>query len=326
MRPFVSSASILAIALAATNALAQTAAPGYSIEIAATGLTNPMDVAVDASGFVYVSDSGAGRIIKGTPGSFAPIISDIPVAPFIGINLGPAGLAINGSSLYWGEAGRETGIEQVHESSLSGAPIQALPPAEQGGNWTALTVDSQNQLLAVSSNGDKIYAASRGDGGQYGDFGVWIDTQMDDLVSPTGIAQIANTLFVSYYGPFGEFGGVAAYDALTAEIINPSILSDLFAPTAIEATNDGRLLVLEYGFDFSDGRLSIFNPADNSVEVIVTGLSRAAGVAQAPDGSIYITEQFATNQASGRLIRVIPAPGALALMGLAGIAASRRRR
>lgn len=314
---------LVALAGAAT---AQTAAPGYSIEVAATGLTNPLDVAVDAAGFVYVSDSGAGRILKGTPGNFSPIITNIPVAPFIGINIGPAGLAVSGSSLYWGEAGRETGIEQVFEATLDGATIQALPPTEQGGNWNALTIDGQNQLLAVSSNGDKVYAASRNDTGQYGDFGVWIDTQMDDLVSPTGIAQVGNTLFVSYYGPFGEFGGVASYDALTAEIINPAVLPDLFAPTSIKATNDGRLLVLEYGFDFSDGRLSIFDPATSAIEVIVTGLSRSTGVVQAPDGSFYITEQATVNQPTGRLLRVVPTPGALTMLGLAGLAAVRRRR
>lgn len=326
MRGFSVTIGLFALTAIAGTASAQTAAPGYSIEVAATGLTNPMDVAVDASGFVYVSDSGAGRILKGTPGNFAPIVTNIPVAPFIGINIGPSGIAVNGSSLYWGEAGRETGIEQVYEATLSGATIQALPPAEQGGNWNALTIDGQGQLLAVSANGDKVYAASRNDTGQYGDFGVWIDTQFDGLVSPTGVAQVGNTLFVSYYGPFGEFGGVASYDALTAEIINPFAISDLFAPTAIEATNDGRLLVVEYGFDFSDGRLSIFDPVANTIEILVTGLSRATGVAQAPDGSIYVTEQATVNQPTGRLLRVIPTPGAMALFGLAGIAAMRRRR
>jgi streptogramin lyase len=318
--------SVLAFAAFAGTASAQTAAPGYSIEVAATGLTNPMDVAVDGAGFVYVADSGAGRILKGTPGSFSPIVTGIAVAPFIGINIGPSGLAVSGSSLYWGESGRDTGVERVYETNLSGGLIQELPAAELGGNWTGLTVDSQDQLLAVSANGDKVYASSRGAGGQYGDFGVWISTQADGLVSPTGVAQVGNRLFVSYYGSFGELGGVAMYDALTAEIINPFQVPDLFAPTAIEATNDGRLLIVEYGFDFNDGRLSIYDPATNSVEVIVTGLARAAGVAMAPDGSIYVTEQATINQPTGRLLRVVPTPGALAMLGLAGLAACRRRR
>lgn len=320
-------AMIGTVGLTTTTAQAQTAASGYSIQVAATGLNNPMEVAADLAGFVYVSDSGNGRILKGQMGGpFTPIVSGIAVAPFIGVRLGPTGLAVSGNSLFWGEAGRDTGVEQVFEASLSGVTTQALAPTDFGGNWTGLTVDASGQLLAVSANGDKVYAASRLPGGQWSEFGVLIDGQQDGLVSPTGVAEVGNTIYVSYYGSFGGMGYIASYNSVTAELISANVVADLFAPTAIEAMPDGRLLVVEYGFDTADGVLSIFNPANGSREIIVTGLSRATGVAYAADGSIYVSEQGAINQSGGRLLRVVPTPGAFALLGMAGVVVARRRR
>ncbi len=314
--------------------LAQTAAaqivhdPLYTLSTETTGLTNPQGVALDTAGNAYVADSGAGRILRGPfGGTYAPIITGIPVSPFNGLNIGPLGLMVApNQTLVFGEGGGLTGTEQVHHHTLTGAHISSLPPVAFGGNWAGFAVDPANgRLLATSANGDRIFAFPAS-GNSWGAPTTFITTA-PGLIAPTGIAISGNTLYAAFFGSFAVgVGEIATYDLATGTLLNAAFSTGIAGPTGIAVLPGGDLVLSEFGG--TAGTIYRVNASTGGRTLLVSGIGPAGGVAVGLDGSIFFTEMGTLNTSTGRLLRLtpIPSPAAALVLILAATAAPRRRR
>lgn len=304
-------------------------AQGFTVELIASGLTNPQDIAVAADGTIYISDSGAGRVVRGPrTGPFTEFASGFSVGSFFGVNLSSAGLHVRGNDVFVGEAGRPLGQDQVYQYDSNGTLIKAFPGISRGGNWSGLYTNPAGDLLAASANGDGIFRATRNTDGTYSDLSLFIDTQDAPAprISPVGMVQSGNILYVAYYGNFGSGGYISTYDATTGVLLNPDFAFGLSGPTSIDILPDGRLVVSDYGFDTNDGQVVIIDPISGLPDGVVSGLRFAAGIAVANDGSIYVSEMVDINSPTGNVWRVVPSSGTLALFGAGGVLAMRRRR
>jgi sugar lactone lactonase YvrE len=318
---------LLASAGASVSLAQPIAAPGFAVDLVLGNLRNPQQVGVDGSGRVFVADSANGRILRVQGGSSTPIVTGIEVTPYFGTEIGPVALRVfEDGTFAFGEGGGLTGFEQIKHYDADGNLIRAFPGIGNGGNWAGLAVNPiTGDLLASSANGDTIFAAPR-TGNTWGNFSPFIEAWRDNLVAPTGLSVSGDTLYVAFYGGFGDFGYIATYDPATGVLLNRDFAVDLQSPTSMDVLPDGRLVISEYGLGETEGRISIIDNVTGEVTPIVTNLNQAAGVAVGPDGAIYFTVGNGTNTNNGQLYRIVPAPGALALLGLAGFAAARRRR
>jgi hypothetical protein len=88
----------------------------------------------------------------------------------------------------------------------------------------------------------------------------------------------------------------------------------------------GDLVLSEFGG--TAGSIYRVNASTGARTLLVSGIGPAGGVAVGLDGSIFFTEMGLINTQAGRLFRLtpIPSPGTLAVLLLAPLAASRRRR
>lgn len=294
--------------------------PGYVLSTELTGLSNPQGVDVDASGNVYLADSAAGRILKGSGGSYAPLITGIPVSEFFGLNIGPLAIHVApDQTLWYGEGGRDTGVEQVHRVSLDGGMIQTLDPTPDGGNWSGITVDPvTGRLYASSANRDRIFTSDP-TSGFYGTLTLLADTSPSALISPTGLLLDGGILYAGFYGPWGAEGQIATFNAQTGQILNPSFATGMPGLTSLDRLGNGRLLATQVGTTDGEGVLWSIDPVTGEKTMLVSELTAATGVAVAPDGTtIYLVDMGAANEQQGRLYKLtlVPAPASAALLAL----------
>lgn len=303
--------------------------PNYTLSLEASGLNNPQGLDTDAAGFVYVTDSGNGRILRGQNASYSPIITGITVAPFVGLDIGPLSVHIApDQTLYYGEGGRATGVEQIHHHTTSGTLLDSLAPVQFGGNWSGLTINpATGRLLATSANGDRIFQASPA-GSTFGPLTQLLSTSSHGSISPVGIVATNTTIYAAVFGTFSGVGSIASYDASTGALINAVVTTGLDAATGLDILPDGRLLVSEYGSTNGISTVTIVDPLTGAKTPLVTGLTAATGIAVHTDGSIYFVDSGNPNMGDGRLFKLtlVPAPAtSLALLGLVALAPRRRR-
>ncbi len=322
---------ILAIASLAGAASAQVVHdPNYTLSLETSGLNNPQGIDTDAAGFVYVTDSGNGRVLRGQAGLYAPIITGIAVSPFLGLDIGPlCVLVAPDQSVYYGEGGRATGVEQIHHHATSGTFLDSLAPVQFGGNWSGLAVNpATGRLLATSANGDRIFQAAPS-GTTFGPLTQLISTSGHGSISPVGIVATTTTIYAAVFGTFSGVGSIASYDAATGALINAVVTTGLDAATGLDILPDGRLLVAEYGSTNGISAVTIVDPLTGAKTPLVTGITAATGIAVHSDGSIYFVDSGNPNQGDGRLFKLtlVPAPGTgVVMLATAGLVGTRRRR
>lgn len=306
--------------------------PLYTLSLELSGLNNPQGIDTDAAGRVYVTDSGNGRILRGHGGVYEPIISGIAVSPFVGLDIGPLSVLIApDNTLFYGEGGRATGVEQIHHHTLGGSPLGSLAPVPFGGNWSGLAVNpATGSLLATSANGDRIFhapAIAGSSGPTFGALSELVNTLGHFSVSPVGIVATHDIIYAAMFGSFGGEGSIASYDAATGALINPAVATGLDAATGLDILPDGRLIVAEYGSSFALAAITIVDPLTGVRTPLVTGITAGTGVAVHSDGTIYFVDSGNPNASDGRLFRLtpIPAPGTGALIVMGGLIAARRR-
>jgi DNA-binding beta-propeller fold protein YncE len=326
--PAVPFSAVLASALVGSIAQGQVVHdPLYQLSTELTGLANPQGIDLDAAGNVYLADSANGTILKGVGGVYSPIVSGIEVSEFFGLELGAIAVHVGpDQTLWYGEGGRQTGVEQVHHLTLDGAPIQSLAPTTNGGNWSGIAIDPvSGRLYASSANRDRVFVSDP-TGGVYGAMSEFANTGTNALTSPTGMLLDGGRLLVGYYGPWGAAGGIASYDVATGALIDASFVVDVPGLTALDRLGDGRILATQYGNFEGDGVLWAIDPATGEKTQLVSGLIAATGVAVGPDGTtIYLVDMGIANEGEGILYKltVVPSPATLAL---AIVLVHRRRR
>lgn len=334
MEPFryrpLAGVSLAALSQLAGHAAAQVIHDSsYTLSVELENLANPQGVDIDAAGNVYLADSARGQILKGSGGSFAPLITGIAVSEFFGLDIGPLAIHIaHDQTLWYGEGGRLTGIEQIHRHALDGSPLQSLAPTPDGGNWSGIIVDPlSGRLYASSANRDRVFIADPTTSG-YGELQEIINTGSDALTSPTGLLLDDGVLHVGMYGPWNVDGQIAQYDAVTGLLSLAEFSIGMPGLAAIDRLADGRLLAAQVGTEPGQGALWLINPNNGEKTALVTDLAAASGVAVGPDGTtIYLVDMGNPNEQDGRLLKliVVPAPVSGALL-TAGIICSIRRR
>lgn len=305
--------------------------PNYTASVEHASLLNPMGVSVDASGRVFVADSGRGRILRGSSGVYAQVVGGFAVTPYAGYSIGPLSVLIApNQTLLVGEGGRPTGVEQVFQYDLDGGLIRAFAPVPLGGNWYGLATNPLNgNLYATSANTDMLYQATP-NGQTWSDFTLLSDLSLTTLVSPTGIATDGARICVSTFGSFGSTTNIATFDPATGALLNDSFSVGFSGSTGLALMPGGDLLAAEFGdfFGPASGRLFRVDDTTGAKTLLVDGIGRATSVAVGPDGSIFFTEIRTQNGEDGRLLRLtpVPEPATIAAMGVGLVFLRRRRR
>lgn len=282
----------------------------YTLEVELTGLTNPMGVSVDADGFVYVADSANGRILKGKNGSYSEIVTGIQTSEFNGFMIGPLGLLVApNQTLLMGEGGGATGSETVWHYDLNGNLIKQFNSIFFGGNWNGMDVAGDGRLLAVSSNGDRVFQASPS-GNTWGNLSGFIVTITDGLVAPTDCLDVNGTLYVTFHGNFfAESGFIATYNTTTGALLNPSFLNSVLPLNSISPLSNGKMLVAVFGgVSPGSGAVISVDPVTAQIHQFVSQISFCTSAYEAPDGTIYFTDIGTPNTTQGRLLKLVPAP------------------
>lgn len=277
-----------ALVLAATAAWAQDK-PAVEVKPIVSGLDNPCGVAVHrGSGEVFVSDSGAGRVVRINPqsgGEATPVITGFALdiygkGPMF--NIGPLGLLIggNGNFLVVGGGSNKDGEEvmkifRIPDASTTLTPddavytSQPIRPGEAGQM-------GEGNFYALASNEQGIYITSNGD-----------DTKGWVLRIPLNNRRMPGAL-----EPF----------------IATKVATEVDAPVGITTDRDGNLLVGQMGeVDIAtDSLLTLYDV--KSAKLLwkaPTGLYDIAGLAYSPkSGKLYAVDFGWMDSKQGGLFRL----------------------
>jgi sugar lactone lactonase YvrE len=255
-------------------------AAGLACETLGGPLLAPRDVVVARDGTLYVTEMGAGRVVRLDGDAFAPVAQDL-AAP-IGIR------QLDDGALVVGEEGAGS-VARIDPASGARTPI-----ADGLRNVTYVALDATGAIL-VSSFAE---VAPTGTGV------VW---RVD---ATTGERTVrAEGLHVPE-GLFADAGGAL----VVAEWHEPAAVrrfeAGVGAADASTVVADGFMQI--YGL-IDDGAGGIFAGdhagcvvrvrADGTRETILDGIGRPGGLSRAPDGALLVVE-FVDFAAPGRLLRV----------------------
>ncbi len=326
----------LALLCCATAALA--ADP--KVETVLEGLINPCGVAIQPeSGIVFVSDSGAGKVVKVVDGKAIDVIANSPKDLYgkgPKYEIGPLGIAFfDKSTLVVGDGGFVDGEEFVRVFTLpegdkvldydadpktKAGPLEATDDLKPEGNFYGLAITKT--AVYVTSNGDD----TKGwllrlpiEGTKFGKLERWVATKESvDTDAPVGITLSNRGELV--VGQMGEVNipndsQLTFYSATTGKMLmnSPTNLHDI---TALGYHPQNGLL---YALDFAwiepkdAGLYRIDRSAkegDSGVKTLkILPLEKPTAMAFAADGSLYVTTigtpgEEETAAKTGKLLKI----------------------
>ena len=256
------------------------AGPDLSCEVLGTPLSAPRDVWVTRDGTIFVTEMGAGTIVRLDGDRFVTVASGL-MAP-IGLREAPDGALL---------VGEEGGRSVARIDRTTGARTLV---AGELGNVTYLTVDASGAVFASSFD-------------NVGPFGTGRITRIDPVTRaatryatglnvPEGLfVDAAGALFVAEWAlpssvrRFPPGGGTVGTSAVVA--------SDLTNVYGLLPDGAGGMFIGDHA-----GRV-VRQRADGSREVVLDRIGRPGGLARAADGALLIAE-FVDFNAMGRLLRV----------------------
>jgi len=218
MKKFVSAVALALVALCVSVASAQE----IKIDTVVGGLNNPCGIAVQpGSGTVFVSDSGAGRVIRIVDGKAQNVITDFPIGSYgkgPKFAIGPLGLAfLDKNTLVVGGGGYKDGEELLRVYTIPAAGKAAIKAAKMKASFKL-------------KPGEEL----KGEGNFYGVVvtkqGIFVTCNGDDTKGWLGKATVSGTKV----GPFKR--SIATKEA-----------TDVDAPVAITTSPYGDLVVGQMG-------------------------------------------------------------------------------
>lgn len=248
------------------------------------GLDNPAGVAIQPeTGHVFVSDSGASRVIRVVDGKAEAVITDFPVdvygkGPMY--NIGPLGLVfLDKDTLVVGGGGLPDGEEllRVYKVPATGQPAIKADKMAKSFNLAAEgeEVKGEGNFYGLATNGKRVFVTCNGD-----------DTK--GWVSHAAVKD-------------GELGKLKRSIA-TKEA------TEVDAPVAVTISPRGELVIGQMG-EISvpgDGLLTFYNAKNGKMLLnLETGLSDITALAYSPKGQLYATDFMWTNTAEGGLYQLI---------------------
>ncbi|MCA9122660.1 MAG: hypothetical protein H6822_20940 [Planctomycetaceae bacterium] len=274
--------SILGIFAVLTFSLAPARAD-HHVSTVLDGLDNPAGVAVQPeTGTLFVSDSGASRIIRVVDGKAQDVITDFPVdvygkGPMY--NIGPLGLAfIDKNTLVVGGGGLIDGEELLRVYKVPAAGESAIKAGQMEGSFKLAGDDElkgEGNFYGLATNGTHVFVTCNGD-----------DTK--GWVSRAAIKE----------------GKLANYKRFLAT----KEATEVDAPVAVTISPRGELVIGQMG-EISipgDGLLTFYNAKNGKLLLnLETGLSDITALAYSPKGQLYATDFNWLNTSEGGLYQLI---------------------
>ncbi len=314
----------------AAPAAAQAVPNGPMMHVVVEGLDNPSGIAIQPeTGIVFVSDSGAGRIVKIVNGVAEPVVTDFKTDIYgkgPQYNIGPLGLAfldkntlvVGGGDLPDGEeALRVFDLTDMKEPLKVDAAKASFTLAANGdikgeGNFYALAVNEKG--IFVTCNGDDtkgwVSRAAR-EGNTVSGFERYLATkeavQVDAPVAATmssrgelligqmGEINVPNDSLITFYDPESK-----------SVLLN--LKTELHDIASLAYSPRGQLYALDFAWmDTTQGGLFqlLKDEAKGVAAHKIVGLDKPTAMAFGPDGTLYITV-VGPEAKKGQLVKIDP--------------------
>ncbi len=272
---------LLAMAVALLSL--STALADHHVETVLTGLDNPCGVTVQPeTGHIFVSDSGAGKIVRVVDGKAQDVITDFPIDVYgkgPKYNVGPLGMVfLSKDTLVVGGGGLKDGEELLRVYKVPAAGGKAIKASAMAKSYKLAATDEikgEGNFYALAKNKSFVYVTCNGD-------------ETKGWVSRARIKD----------GSLGKFKRFLATKEAT----------EVGAPVGVAISPRGELVVGQMG-EISvegDGLLTFYNAKSGKMLLnLETGLSDITALAYSPKGQLYALDFMWTNTAEGGLFQMI---------------------
>lgn len=317
---------------------ASVARADVTVETVVDGLNNPAGVAIQPeTGVIFVSDSGAGRVVRIVDGKVEDVIVQFPKdvygkGPMY--DIGPLGLAfLDKDTLVVGGGDLPDGQEMLRVFTL---PEPGKGPLKADDMKASFRLEATDDLkgegnfygLAATANG--VYVTSNGDdtkgwvaklavnGSELGPYTRFIATkEATGVDAPVGITISPRGEIV--IGQMGEItvpgdSLLTFYNANNGKMLSnfETGLNDI---TAVTYGPSGQLYATDFSWiDTAEGGLfHLVSKRDTDTPGVVAqkvvGLDKPTAMVFAADGTLYITvigTATETNKTPGKLVKIAP--------------------
>jgi DNA-binding beta-propeller fold protein YncE len=274
--------AMTSLALLACLFVSAQAAP--KTETVLEGLDNPSGLAVQPeTGHVFVSDSGAGRVVRVVDGKAQDVIVGFPKdvygkGPMY--NIGPLGLAfLNKDTLVVGGGGLPDGEELLRVYKVPAAGQTAINASQMRKSFKippTVEIKGEGNFYALAATGQAVFATSNGD-----DTKGWV-----------------NRLVINQDDSLGSYKRFIATKEAT----------EVDAPVAIAIGPRGEVVVGQMGEINSpeDGLLTFYNAKTGKMLLnLETGLYDITGLAYSGSGQLYATDFAWMDSEKGGLFQLV---------------------
>lgn len=302
---------------------------GLKVETVLSDLDNPSGIAIQPeTGTVFVSDSGASRIIKVVDGKAEPVITDFPVDVYgkgPKYNIGPLGLAfIDQNTLVVGDGSLPDGEEMLRVYDLKDQK-EAIKADKMKANYKLAATDDikgEGNFYALAVTPDAIYVTCNGDdtkgwvsraaykGSDVSGFERYLATkEATEVDAPVGITVSPRGELV--VGQMGEINVpndslLTFYDPASKEkLLN--LKTELHDITALAYSPRGQLYALDFAWaDTKQGGLfQMLSEGDKGMKTKkILELDKPTAMAFDSEGALYIT--VIGEEKKGKLLKVAP--------------------
>jgi DNA-binding beta-propeller fold protein YncE len=302
---------------------------GLKVETVLSELDNPSGIAIQPeTGVVFVSDSGASRIIKVVDGKAEPVVTDFPVDVYgkgPKYNIGPLGLLfLDQNTLVVGGGGLVDGEEllRVYDLKDMKEPLKADKMKASYKLAGSDELKGEGNFYALAKTDDAIYVTCNGD-----DTKGWVSRATYKATDVTGFERYLATkeavevdapvgITVSPRGELviGQMGEITVpndslltfYDPASKEkLLN--VKTNLHDITALAYSPRGQLYALDFAWaDTKQGGLfQLLSEGKDSVKTKkIAELDKPTAMVFDAEGALYVT--VIGEEKKGKLLKVAP--------------------
>lgn len=294
-----------------------------------TDLNNPSGIAIQPeTGVVFLSDSGASRIIKVVDGKAEPVVTDFPVDVYgkgPAYNIGPLGLLfLDQNTLVVGGGGLVDGEEllRVYDLKDMKEPLKADKMKVSYKLAGSDELKGEGNFYALAKTADAIFVTCNGDdtkgwvsratykGVDVEGFERYLATkEASEVDAPVGVTISPRGELV--IGQMGEItvpndSMLTFYDAATKEkLLN--LKTNLHDITALAYSPRGQLYALDFAWaDTKQGGLfQLLSEGDKGMKTKkIAELDKPTAMVFDAEGALYIT--VVGEEKKGQLLKVAP--------------------
>ena len=252
--------------------------PGAESAVSSSALTSPSGVAVDASGNIYIADSGNNRILKETLSAGSYTESAVPTSSLSG----PQGVALDGSgNLYIADPGNNRILKETlsagtyAENTVSTSALNDPEAVAVDGSGNVYVADTGNNRILIETLSAGTYAEST--------------VPTSALSSPSGVAvDGSGNVYIADTGNY-----LVLKDTLSAGTYTESILlTRAFEPTGVAVDGSGNVYIAMGGGSVINGVFKLTLSAGSYTEstASTSALAYPSGVAVDGSGNVYVAD------------------------------------